>query len=260
MAESTDGWTIDQLTADLAASGIAAGDLLVVHSSLRSIGHVAGGAAAVVEAFVRAVGATGTVLFPGLTFDGSMTVFLRADPVVDLRQRPSHNGAIPRAAGQRPDAVRSIHPTHTAIGIGPAAGDLFAGNQSGQGPMGVDSPFHKAAMAGGRVVLVGVDCSTNTTLHCVEELAAPYIYNGEVFHIRAIDLEGREHAFTIRGYTTCTPRRFGSIEPRLLDAGIMTMGRLGDADVRICDGRRLIETVTEWVRAEPYLLGKRIKS
>ncbi|NLF30693.1 MAG: AAC(3) family N-acetyltransferase [Planctomycetes bacterium] len=248
------GWTIDDLIADLRAAGIRPGGLLVVHSSLKSIGYVAGGAEAVVEALVRAVAPAGTVLFPALTFQGSLTRFLREHDVIDLRQRPSHNGAIPRAAGRRGDAVRSIHPTHTVIAIGPAAADLFAGHQDGQGPTGTDSPFARAAMAGGTIVLIGVDCSTNTTLHCVEEAAAPYTFNGEVFAPLTIDLDGREHRIRVRGYTTETPRRFASIEPRLLDEGIMTFGRLGSAPLRLCDGRRLLTEVTAWVRQEPYLL------
>ena len=109
------GWTIDDLLADLRTSGIRPGDLLVVHSSLKSLGYVAGGAEAVVEALVRAVGPAGTVLFPALTFEGSLTRFLREHDMIDLRRRPSHNGAIPRAAGQRRDARRSVHPTHTVI-------------------------------------------------------------------------------------------------------------------------------------------------
>lgn len=253
---SPEGWTVDDLATDLAQASIAPGDLLVIHSSLSSIGHVKGGAATVVEAFVRAVGPTGTLLWPGLTFAGSMTMFLRDNPVVDLRRRPSHNGAIPRAAGERADAVRSIHPTHTAIGIGPKAGELFSGDQDGQGPLGTESPFFKAAQASGRIVLLGVTCRANTTLHCVEELAAPYIFGDETFDVRTIDLTGREHRIGVRGYTTCTPRCFESIEPRLVAEGIMTTGRMGAATVSILDGRRLLAEVTEWVRREPTLLGK----
>ncbi len=249
------GWTIDDMMADLRLSGIDAGDLLVVHSSLRSMGYVAGGAAAVVEALVHTVGPTGTVMFPALTFDGSVTAFLRTHEVVDLRRRPSHNGAIPRAAGQRRDAVRSVHPTHPAIAIGPAAAELFAGNQDGQGPTGEDSPFARAARAGGTIVLIGVDCSANTTLHCVEERAAPYVFNGELFAPLTLDPAGCGHRIRVRGYTTDTPRHFTAIEPRLLDEGIMTLGRLGSAPLRLCDGRRLLTEVTAWVRQDPYLLG-----
>ncbi|MFW6146474.1 MAG: AAC(3) family N-acetyltransferase [Planctomycetota bacterium] len=249
------GWTIDDMMADLKLSGVRSGDLLVVHSSLSRMGYVAGGAAAVVEALVHTVGPTGTVVFPALTFEGSMTRFLRTHEQVDLRQRPSHNGAIPRAAGQRRDASRSVHPTHTVIAIGPAAPHLFAGNQDGQGPTGPASPFARAAMAGGKIVLIGVDCSVNTTLHCVEEQAAPYIFNGEVFAPLTIDLDGRGHRIHVRGYTTATHRHFPAIEPRLQDEGIMTIGHLGSAPSRLCDGRRLLTEVTAWVRQEPYLLG-----
>ena len=250
------GLTVDDLVVDLRRARTVPGDILTVHSSLRSIGHVDGGAAAVVEALVRAVAPGGTVMFPGLTFSGSVTVFLREHRVIDLREHPSRNGAIPRAAGERPDAVRSLHPTHTVIAIGPAAPGWFAGDQNGEGPCGENSPFARAARAGGKIILIGVTNSCNTTLHCVEEAAAPYIFCGEEFDATAIDAAGRERTVTVKGYTTGQPRDFAAIEPRLLESGIMTMHTLGQAELRVIDGRRLLLEVTEWVRREPYLLAR----
>ena len=49
------------LTADLGALGISTGDVLVVHSSMSTLGYVVGGPQAVVEALLDAVGPTGTL-------------------------------------------------------------------------------------------------------------------------------------------------------------------------------------------------------
>jgi aminoglycoside 3-N-acetyltransferase len=248
--------TGEDLLADLRSAGILSGDLLVVHSSLRSLGHVEGGAAAVVEALRMATAPGGAVFFPALSFRGSVTVFLRETKTVDLREMPSMNGAIPRAAGARPDALRSLHPTHSVIGVGDRAGEFLANLQSGQGPCGADSPFHTIALAGGKIGLIGVGNGCNTTLHCVEEFAAPYIFNGEVFEAHVIGMDGREADITVRGYTTDTPRDFAAIEPRLLAEGIMKIHPLAGAELRLLDGQRVVEEVTDWVRQEPYLLAK----
>ena len=56
------------LTADLQRLGVNAGDLVMVHSSLRSLGMVDKGAQTVVDAFLDALGPSGTLVGPSFTF------------------------------------------------------------------------------------------------------------------------------------------------------------------------------------------------
>ena len=81
------------LAAGLRALGIRADDTVFAHSSLRSFGRVTGGADAVVQALVDAVGAGGTVAMP---------IFRRffwegAEQVWDRDASPSLMGAITEA-------------------------------------------------------------------------------------------------------------------------------------------------------------------
>ncbi len=248
--------TFEQLKDDLKNAGISCGDILVVHSSLRSIGWVDGGAETVVDALLSAVGVEGAVLLPALTFDGSVTTFLHSlkDMRIDLRQTISHNGAIAQAAQKRDDAIMSVHPTHPVVGLGRKAKPLLQGSQSGQGPCGIDSPFYKSAVAGCKILLIGVDLSKCTTLHCVEEISAPYMSTGDVFDVTTVDLFGNEFQYVVKGYPVGLARTFTAIEPRLLSEGIMKMHKLGAADLRIVDGKRLIRECTAWMQAEPWVL------
>ena len=59
--------TRDSLAGDLRALGIGAGDVLLVHSSLRSLGWVSGGALAVVQALLDVLGPAGTLVVPSQT-------------------------------------------------------------------------------------------------------------------------------------------------------------------------------------------------
>ncbi|MBN1371221.1 MAG: AAC(3) family N-acetyltransferase [Anaerolineaceae bacterium] len=54
--------TAAQLVSDLLALGVRPGGVLLVHSSLRSLGPVDGGAEAVVKGLLEALGARGTLL------------------------------------------------------------------------------------------------------------------------------------------------------------------------------------------------------
>ena len=52
------------IAAGLSTLGVTAGDTVFFHSSLKSMGHVHGGANAVIDGFLAAVGADGTVVVP----------------------------------------------------------------------------------------------------------------------------------------------------------------------------------------------------
>jgi aminoglycoside 3-N-acetyltransferase len=248
--------TQEKLLLDLQQSGIGIGDTLVIHSSLKSIGHVAGGAMAVINSLCRCVGAEGTVLFPCLTFDGSVTQYLHTVDTVDLRTVTIKTGIIPATAWQAPNAYRSIHPTHAVAGFGEKARILLSGKQSGQGPLGTDSPFYRAAMNGGKILMIGVSLDTCTILHCVEEIATSYIFSGETFVVPTIDFNGNYHDIVVKGYCVNVPRNFAGIEEALIAEKIMQIKKMGLAELRIINARAMVEKVIKWVQQDENLLLK----
>ena len=59
--------TVETLVGDLRGLGVEAGETILVHSSVSSLGWVAGGAQAVVEALQRTVTEDGTLVVPTFT-------------------------------------------------------------------------------------------------------------------------------------------------------------------------------------------------
>jgi aminoglycoside 3-N-acetyltransferase len=208
----------------------------------------------VIGALRGAVGDEGAVLFPCLTFNGSVTEYLRTTAMVDLRNVTIHTGTIPAAAWYGPDVIRSIHPTHPVAGFGRKAQEILAVRQSGQGPLGTDSPFYRAALAGGKILMIGVSLDTCSTLHCVEEIAASYVYSGEVFNVPTIDYEGNEHTIVVKGYCVGMGRRFSSIQAALIEQGIMEIKPLGLARMLVIQARAMIEKTLEMIKQDEYLL------
>src|SRR5690349_4435026 len=89
--------TTEEIARDLRALGLERGDIVLVHSSLSRIGQVVGGAEAVVDSLLEAVGPEGTVAVPTFPFLGSMLEYIRSDPPFDLEETPSKMGAISEA-------------------------------------------------------------------------------------------------------------------------------------------------------------------
>lgn len=121
-----------QLIADLRALGVQSGMLLMVHSSLSSLGHVLGGPATVIEALLEVLGRRGTLVMPSFNH--------RRAYVFNPLTTPTINGAIADAMWCRPDAVRSFHPSHAVCAIGPYAEELCQGHIEAGG-WGPDSPI-----------------------------------------------------------------------------------------------------------------------
>jgi len=63
--------TVGSLSADLQALGLTAGEVVLVHASTRSLGFVAGGPQAIVQAFLDVLGPAGTLVVPTHTSENT---------------------------------------------------------------------------------------------------------------------------------------------------------------------------------------------
>ncbi|WP_055590528.1 aminoglycoside N(3)-acetyltransferase [Peterkaempfera griseoplana] len=168
-----DRHTVRSLTRDLAALGVRRGDILLVQASLRSVGPVEGGAAAVVEALLAALGPEGTLVGYTATPENSTTsalhrervrgmgeaelaAYLDAMPAFDPDASPA-SPSMGRLAEQirlLPGALRSHHPQTSFSAVGPAAAELLR-THALESHLGEESPLGALYRAGGRCLLIG---------------------------------------------------------------------------------------------------------
>ena len=142
------------LAGDLRRLGLESGDIVLVHSSLSSLGWVCGGAVAVVRALLDTVGPGGTAVVPTQTGDNSdpkhwqhppvprswWPVIREHMPAFDPAVTPSRGmGVIPEVVRTWPGAVRSDHPHTSFAAVGPAAAELMAGHRL-DSELGEESP------------------------------------------------------------------------------------------------------------------------
>ena len=191
----------DRITRDLQSLGVREGGVLLVHSSLRSLGLPAdlpasGRGEIIVQGLLQALGPAGTLLLPALSYE---TVGAH-QPLFDARSTPACIGALPEFFRCRPGTLRSIHPTHSVCGVGARAEALLADHIHSTTPVGPHSPFARLPEVGGQVLFLGSGLRPNTSMHGVEELVEPeYLYGPEVDY-RVIQADGAERAMRVRSH------------------------------------------------------------
>lgn len=214
--------------------GIGPGALIQVHSSLSALGYVEGGAETVVDALLEAVAPGGTVMVP--TFNhGQADVF-------DVHTTPSINGAVTEAFRKRPEARRSVHPTHPYAAIGPLA-DWLTCEHLDLLTFDVRSPLGKLAARGGLVVLLGVGMRANTAAHIGETIArVPCIGYRE--HERKILAEDGsiQTAWSVLWRDGPCLLEWDPLERAMRSEGMIRDGRIGDGEVMVMKAQYVVDT------------------
>lgn len=160
------------LLGDLIRLGVQRGDILMVHSSLRAVGSVTGGANVIVQALLDSVGPDGTLV----AYVDFEPFFEEGDeieiPVFDKRiaRAARDHGVLHETMRTWPGAVRSDHPDAGVAAIGARAEWITAAHPFQYG-YGQGSPFDKVVQAGGRVLMLGASLDTVTLLHYAEHKA-----------------------------------------------------------------------------------------
>ena len=179
--------TRQALARDLTNLGLGTGANVMIHSSLSALGPVEGGAETVVDALRDAVGAGGTLVVPAFRdsvwgdrsdFTNSDCDCTSADDLCPSRQ-PGFQGIIAETVRRLPGSLRSCHPTHSWVGLGPSAGALLRGHRRSPSQCGAGNPF-EAMRDDDAVLLLGVGVDRATLWHYYEELL-PLPYAGHLW-------------------------------------------------------------------------------
>lgn len=156
----------------LCTLGVTDGDILLFHSSLKSFGYIEGGADAVIDGALLAVGDRGTLAAPTLV----QRDFANAYKNWDKNRTPSDVGRITEVFRKRPEALRSDQATHSVAAIGPMAKFLTEGHTAygprpsiyGDYAFAESSPWQKMYDLGGKVIFMGATIESNTYRHFIE--------------------------------------------------------------------------------------------
>ncbi|WP_439025633.1 aminoglycoside N(3)-acetyltransferase [Haloarchaeobius sp. DT45] len=254
--------TVDRIATDLRDLGLAAGDTVIVHSSLSALGWVCGGPVAVVDAIQRVLTSDGTLVMPTHTGDYSDPGSWQHPPVPDEWEQeirdtmPAYRpevtpcrrlGAVPDTFRSYPGVVRSRHPIVSFAAWG-AEAEAITADHSYDDPLGEQSPLARLYERDASVLMLGTDHGTNTSLHLAEYRddnpderepdGAPVVQDGERVWLEFTDIDLDTSDFPAVG------EAFEETRP---DA--VSIGQVGEAASRLLDQRELVDFAAEWFTA-----------
>ena len=162
----------DRLKKDLAELGLIPGDVVMLHSSLRSLGYVEGGARTVIEAIYEMISPGGTLIVP--TYyqpGGSILATCKMEGYYfDPRKHGTGLGALPAAFLNFPGVQRSIHPTHSVSAVGSKAKYVTESHHLASSIFGRLSPWDRCTELGGKILGLGISMGPVTFYHMLEDM------------------------------------------------------------------------------------------
>lgn len=173
---------MQQLVLDLQALGVAPGDTVMVHASLKAIGPVDEGAAGIVRALDEVVGPNGTLLMMlgaeddwgwvnELPEEDQPALLADAEPF-DCLSTPAQAdvGVLAEVFRRTPGTLVSDHPEGRFGARGRQAA-AFVADVPWDDYYGPGSPLERLVDANGKVLRLGADTNTVTLIHYAEYLA-----------------------------------------------------------------------------------------
>lgn len=273
-----------QLQDQLESMGLKGDETILIHSSMKSIGEVDGGADTVLDAWMEYF-KDGLLLLPTHTWKT-----VNADnPVYNPQTTPSCVGLLTNMFMKRDGVIRSLHPTHSMAGYGKSAAEYLVGEEYNNTPCTPGGCYDRLKDAGGKVLLVGVGHERNTYIHSVEEVLnvpnrlsdmpmelviellkedkdnknkkLPH-YNRADGWKKCIDSNGGydnnnklcRKVYVRKHYNAQQPHiseDFVKLNQIFLDSGVVKKVKFGDADSLLCDAKGMFNVVRQVIAPDP---------
>jgi len=251
--------TVDSLHMELKSLGVSEGDVLIVHSSLSSLGEVIGRQESVVKALLRAVGNEGTVVMPAFTWENDDPDNYENPPVpTELKGIFRENmlpfdkdttpvfvkgiGIIAEYFRTYPKTLRSNHPYVSFTANGKLAQEIVAQHVLTPS-QGIDTPLGSLYKLGAKVLLLGVNYDSCTAFHLSEALTEKLpkiterfvmIENGTRLWKSVKDYDYEDVDFLALGNT-------------YEQSGRVIIGKIGLATCKLFDLKSAVDFGVEWI-------------
>jgi aminoglycoside 3-N-acetyltransferase len=219
---------------------------VLIHSSLKAVGNVEGGADGLLNAFIEYFTKEGgLLLIPTHTWHN-----VGKKITLDMNSSDNCLGVLSTVALNRKDGVRTENPTHSMVVFGDKkrVNEFIKDEHLIKSPTAPDSCYGKLYKERGYVLLVGVQHNKNTYLHCVDEmLQVKNRMTEKTIATCILKPDGqrinRDVLFYYTDYTDDISNRFVKYELAFRYHRCITDGFIGNAPTQLCDAEKMKETV-----------------
>ena len=212
--------------------GIEAGDMILMHSSLKSLGVKEVTSENAISALLHVIGESGTLILPCLSY---------------------RDGAIPEFFRTRKNTIRSVHPTHSVCATGALAYEITKDHIKDTTPVGLNSPFTLLPKYNGKILMLGCGLKPNTSMHGVEEIAdAPYCLKDNDTHYKItlennIVIESVHKRHNFYGFI----QRYDRIT-EILNNDEINCGKVLHANCHLIDSKAMWQNGITAIKENPY--------
>lgn len=242
----------DDLKQHIKKLGISPTDTLLIHSSMKAVGDVEGGADTVLDAFSELL-TRGLLILPTHTWAQMNAEY----NIFDVQNEPSCVGILTEIFRKRPGVLRSWHPTHSVAALGKDAKEFIEGEELVDTPCAREGCWGKLYDRDAKILFLGASLSRNTIIHGVEEWAEiPRRLTKEhtPFKIRTpegnlLDCPMKRHSSPIRDIS----ENYIKLKEPLLDLGIGQQGKIGDAVSVLVQVKPMVDLTMEFLQRDPDL-------
>src|SRR5258708_33175009 len=151
--------------------GVPRDGVLVAHSAIAPLSRRGLRGEAIIEALIDSMRG-GNLFMPTMTW----RTVTPEQPNWDEIETPSHTGVLTEIFRTRYASGRSIHPTHSVAGLGPAAPLLLSRHHIGNTPGFPNSPYGVMRDHEAHVLMIGVGLGTATAIHLPPEAGNGGLY------------------------------------------------------------------------------------
>lgn len=240
-------YTKEDIFAQLRKMNAPRDRIVLMHSSLRSIGAVEGGGQGLLDALIEYFASEGGLFcVPTHTWGN-----LGKDCItLDMNDPQNSLGAFSQIAAADSRGIRSENPTHSMVVFGERnkAESFVRDDVSITSPTAPNSTYGKIYEQGGFILLSGVSQNRNTYLHCVAEILN--LPNRMAEHSVSVSVRKKTGEVVHRNLAWYDQVTYGDVSLRFPKYempfryhGAITDGFLGDAPTQLCDAVVMKNTV-----------------
>lgn len=255
MSKSNQVQTIATLINDFKAIGITEGMTLIVHPSLSSVGWIAGGALALIQALQKTLTEEGTLVMPSHSTDLSdpkdwenpkvnrkfWDDIKKEIPGYDSQITPTYRlGVVPELFRTLPNVKRSDHPAYSFSAWGKEKEYILNDHLLDNG-LGEQSPLARIYDLNGHILLLGTNYDSNTSMHLSEHRVgvfpkttegSPLIIKGNKKWVTYNEIEYDETNFI----------KIGELFEK---KQTVKTGLIGEAQSKLINQKRIVDFTTE---------------